>query len=120
MLCALLGLIPTPSGALSVVMTLLSIAFFVPPAWLLADAYKTGCEKTVTLLRRISLISLSATLVLFIANILAVAGSEALGDVLYVLLAIVSVPMVCSGHYVLSLFLWACLLICALPKKKIS
>ena len=119
-LCALLGLIPTPSAPLAVVMTLLSIAFFVPPAWLLADAYKTGCEKTVTLLRRISLISLGATLLLFIINILSVTGSEALGDVMYVLLALVSVPMVCSGHYVLSLFLWACLLICALPKKKVS
>ena len=119
-LCALLGLIPNPSAPLAVVMTLLSIAFFVPPAWLLADAYKTGCEKTVTLLRRISLISLGATLLLFIVNILAVTGSEALGDVMYVLLAIVSVPMVCSGHYVLSLFLWACLLICALPQKKVN
>lgn len=119
-LCALLGLIPTPSGALAVVMTMLSVGFFVPPAWLLIDAYKTGCQKTLKTLRLISIISLGATLLLFVANILAVLAPEALGNVLYFLLAILSVPMVCSGHYVLSLFLWACILICSLPKKKLN
>lgn len=119
-LCALLGLIPTPTGALAVVMTVLSVGFFVPPAWLLVEALKTGDEKTVKQLRLLSILSLSLTVVLFIANILSMAAPEAVGNVLYFLLSILSVPMVCSGHWALSLFLWACILFCTLPKKKVN
>ena len=34
-----------------------------------------------------------------------------MGNFLYQVLIIVSSPMVCSRHWALSLFLWACLLI---------
>ena len=115
-LCALFGLIPAPSGALAATMTVLSLLFFVPPALLLVEAYKTGDRKTLKRLRLLSGLSLLLTVVLFIANILSMAASEAVGNVLYFLLSIVSVPMVCSGHWVLSLFLWACLLFCTWKK----
>ena len=117
-LCALLGLLPSPKGALQAVMTVLSVLFFLPPALLFFDARKTGDTKTLKLLRLLSAISLGGTVLLFILNILAVIWPEAVGNVLYVLLNFVSTPMVCSGHYALSLFLWACLLLCTLPKKK--
>ena len=42
------------------------------------------------------------------------AGAQAvltMGNVLFAVLIVVSSPMVCSGYWALSLFLWACLLI---------
>ena len=41
-----------------------------------------------------------------------------LGLVLHYVLTIVSSPMICSGHWAMSLFLWACLLMVSLSKKK--
>lgn len=117
-LCALLGLLPNPTGALAIVMTVLSLAFFLPPALLFIDARNAGDKKTTKLLRLISGISLGATVLLFIGNICAVAWPEAAGTVLHIILNFVSVPMFCSGHYALSLFLWACLLLCTLTRKK--
>jgi hypothetical protein len=38
--------------------------------------------------------------------------------VLYVLLAMFTAPMICGQSWVLSLFLWACLLMLSLPEKK--
>jgi hypothetical protein len=60
---------------------------------------------------------LGLTLALLVANVFSVLWSEAVGTVLYELLIFVSVPMVCSRHWVLSLFLWACLFFSTLPKK---
>lgn len=116
-LCGGLSLIPAPAGALRVVMTLLSLLFFLPPLFLLLDARRSGDAKTMKLLRLLSILSLSLTFLLLIANIAAVLAPQVLGNILYSILIFVSVPMVCSGHYVLSLFLWACLLLCTLLKK---
>ena len=52
----------------------------------------------------------------FVANIAAVNASEKVGLVLYRILNFVSVPMLCSRHYVLSMFLWAFLLFATIPK----
>lgn len=118
LLCAGLSLIGTPAPALSLVMTVFSILFFAPPALLLINARRRGDQKTQKTLRLLSLVSLGATLLFFIANILSILGSALLGDILYYVLLFVSVPMVCSRHFLLSLFLWACLLFCTLPKKR--
>ena len=117
-LCAGLGHITQPSDVQSVALTLLSLVFFVPGAILLVDALRFGDPKTRKTLRWISGISLGLTLVLLVANVFSVLWSEAAGTVLYELLIFVSVPMVCSRHWVLSLFLWACLFFAALPAKK--
>lgn len=117
-LCALFGLIPSPAGPLKVFMTLLSILFFLPPALLFYNARRSGDEKTMKRLCLISTLSLAATFLLFVLNILSVLWPKAVGSAMHVLLNFVSVPMLCSGHYALSLFLWACLLFCTLPKRK--
>ncbi|HIS60046.1 MAG TPA: hypothetical protein IAC17_06375, partial [Candidatus Faecousia faecipullorum] len=54
--------------------------------------------------------SLGATGLLLALNFLTALGSETLGNVLHGILTIVSSPMICSGYWALSLFLWACLL----------
>lgn len=119
-LCAGLSHIPDPEGAQSVALTLLSLAFFVPGVILLIDALRTGDQKARLTLRWISGLSLGLTLLLLVANVFSVLGSETLGTVFYELLLFASVPMICSQYWVLSLFLWACLLFATLPAKKQS
>ena len=117
-ICAGLGFIPEPEGTVRIFLTVISVLFFVPPAILLYDAFSGRDRKTVLLVRRLSALSLGVTLVLLIANFLAALTSEWLGTVLHVLLAICSAPMFCSNYWILSLFLWAVLLVSSMQKWK--
>ncbi|MBQ2855119.1 MAG: hypothetical protein IJE81_06560 [Oscillospiraceae bacterium] len=110
--CAGLGFIPEPVPVLRGIMTALSVAFFVPPAVLL---YRGGRE-TAQLIRNLSAASLGLTLVLLVLNLVFAVSSEFLGSVLHYVLTIVSAPMICSGYWALSLFLWACLLMASRKK----
>ena len=122
LLCGFLGLIVPETGLQKAAMTVLGLAFFVPPAVLLVQAHLQSDKKELLRLRLISILSLSLTLVVFFFNIISVGGTEAAGNVLYYVLIFVSVPMICCRFYVLSLFLWACLLFASIPaiyrKKK--
>ena len=110
-LCAALGFIPSAEGAASTAMTLLSIGFFIPGAMLLYRGQRMQ-------IRIISAVSLGATMVSVILNILSVTMERIDGEILYALLALVSAPMFCSRIWVLSLFLWACLLMASFFWKK--
>ena len=116
--CAALGFIPEPEESVRTVLTLAAVSLFLPPASLLYGAAKSGDRNTLTLVRSLSAASLGLTALLLILNFLSVAWSEAVGNFLYRVLIIVSSPMVCSGHWALSLFLWACLLITAHQQLK--
>jgi len=94
--------------------TAAAVAFFVPPALLL----HRGSRDTVKLIRNLSALSLGVTLVTLILNFVLAVGSETLGNILHIVLTIVSAPMLASGYWVLSLFLWACLLMASLKKLK--
>ena len=109
-LCAGLGFLPEVTGW----MTALSLLFFLPPALLLAKKDRN----TVLLVRNLSILSLSVTLVALILNFVLAVSSETLGNILHYVLTIVSAPMLCSGYWVLSLFLWACLLMVSLKLLK--
>jgi len=113
-LCAALGFIPEPQGALKTAMTILSVLFFLPPFLLL---YRCGRD-TALLIRNLSALSLGVTLVTLILNFILAVSSEILGNILHYILVVVSAPMICSGYWVLSLFLWACLLMGSLKKTK--
>ena len=117
-LCAALGFIPNPGTALKILLTLLSVAFFIPGALLLRHAALNKDRNTATLVRNLAAASLVLTLVLIIGNFFSVLGSARLGDILYTLLIIISSPMICSQYWVLSLFLWACLMIWSLQILK--
>ena len=113
-ICACLGVVRDAAGFGKVLLILSSLIFFLPGVLLLY----WGQRKQV---RIISICSLSATLVLLVANFFSVLASKAVGDILYALLVLVSSPMVCSQYWVLSLFLWACLLMATFVKpKKVS
>ena len=111
-LCAGLGFIPAPTGAVKGLMTALSVLFFLPPVLLLWKADR----ETSLLIRNLSMLSLGVTMVTLILNFVMAVSSEFLGNVLHYVLVIVSVPMICSGYWVLSLFLWASLLMVSLKK----
>ena len=108
--CGTLGLVQPTGDLQSGAMTLCSILFFVPPGILLATAIKHKDLKTMRRIRLICILCLSLTLVCLIANIAVFNASEAVGNLLMVVLNFLSVPMVCSQYYALSLFLWACML----------
>lgn len=117
-LCAGLGFIPTSSGVLRFFMILLSVCFFVPPGVLLYQADREGDRQTAVLIRNLSAASLGLTVVILTANFLSLMAPEAVGNVLYAMLVIVSSPMVCGQYWVLSLFLWACLLSASFVLRK--
>lgn len=123
--CAMLGFIPQPEGFLKGLLILVSAAFFIPGGMLLFRANKA---KDLSLLKTICLlclISLGSTLFFLVLNFMSGSGSQAAGKLLYGFLVIFSSPMVCSQYWVVSLFLWACLLMTALSflkkaKKELS
>lgn len=109
-LCAGLGFVPNPDGALEGLCTALSVCFFAPPALLLYRANRSGDLKTAAVIRVLSFASLLATLTMLILNFMSARWALWIGNVLYALLVILSSPMIASGYWALSLFLWACLL----------
>ena len=117
-LCAGLGFIPEPESIMAAVLTCFAVASFLPPCLLLYRAVKSGNRDHCMLIRNLSALSLGLTVVCLIANFLTVFASETLGLILHHILIIVSSPMVCSGHWALSLFLWACLLMVSTKHSK--
>ena len=104
-LCAVLGLLPD-AGIWGIAAALL---FFLPPALLL---YR-GSRKSRCLVRNLSALSLGLTLAVMLLSIVTAASGDTLGIFLHVVLVIVSTPMFCAVRWVLSLFLWAFLMIAA-------
>ena len=108
--CAALSFVPVSNGLVYGLLVLLSLLFFVPPGMLLYQAKQKQDRKIFRLVRNLALTSLIGTLLLFVLNVLSVTMSTVVGNVLYVLLALISVPMICGQIWVLSLFCWAILL----------
>ena len=119
-LCMVLGYRVTApiTTAQQVGLTILSLAFFVPPTILLIDSYRQKDQKALLVLRIVSGLSLGLTFFLLILNVLSAAWPEAAGEFLHQLLILVSVPMATCGNWLVSLFLWACLLFATFTKKK--
>ena len=101
-----------------VLLTLLSLAFFIPGFLLLYYSLREGEWKTRKIVRLISAASLVLTLLALVGNFLSVLASAFVGNLLYVVLLFVSAPMISSGYWVVSIFLWACLLIGSFLKGK--
>lgn len=114
--CAGLGFIPLPVGGLKVFMIAAAVAFFVPPALLIRSAVnrKRPYRDMLLLIRNLSLFSLIATTVVLLLNFLSVTWPQFVGDGLYGLLVVISTPMICGQYWLISLFLWACLLMVCL------
>ncbi len=118
--CAGLGFIDDPQGLQKAAQVAMAVIFFIPGAWLLIDSLRQKDKKSLSLLCWISGLSLGLTTVVFVANLFSALGSSALGDAMYTLLILVSVPMVCSRYWALSLFAWACLFFASFFGRKKS
>ena len=116
-LCTIFGFIDTDNSLLKAIFALFSMGFFLPGGILLYEAVTDKDRKTVRIIRGISIASLTLTVVLIILNALTLPSTEAVGDRMNVLLIILSTPMFASQVWVLSLFLWACLLMGSFFKK---
>ena len=114
--CVLLGAIPDRSTAGHVLLTGFSLAFFIPPAILLVNALHDRDSKTLKRLRLISILSLVLTMLALVGNILSVLSGQLVGDIAYVVLLLVSAPMLCCKYWVLPMLLWAILLFSTFPK----
>lgn len=113
-ICTVLAFIPTISGTLSGLMILLSIGFFVPGAMLIREGKSRRDRGLLKKVRNVCLLSLGLTLAGILLNFLSVNGSAALGTVAYWFLILVSTPMVCAQIWLISMFLWAFLLMATL------
>ena len=120
LLCAGLGFIPLPVGGLKVFVIAAAVAFFIPPALLIRTAVnrKRPHRDMLRLIRNLSLFSLSSTTVVLLLNFLSVSWPPFVGNGLYGLLVVISTPMICGQYWLLSLFLWACLLFGSFTQKK--
>lgn len=120
-ICALLGcVVGEAEGMRRAILILFSLLFFVPPTILLVDAIRKQHTKTIRLIRWISFTSLLLTMLLLVGNIFSAQGSETLGLTLYYILIFISVPMISSQYWFLSLFLWACLFCSTIKRKRKS
>ena len=119
-LCAGLGFIQLPVGGLKAFLIVAAVAFFIPPALLIRWAVnrKRPHRDTLLLIRNLSLISLVATTVVLLLNFLSVKWPEFIGGGLYALLVVISTPMICGQYWLLSLFLWAFLLMVSLKYSR--
>ena len=116
-ICLVVGFIPNLTGFWRFLAVLLGVLFFLPPFYLVFRAKKAKDRKALLALRCISGGVLALSLILLALNFLSVYFSARAGLVLYVLLAMFSVPMVCIQYWFLGLFLWACLLMVTLQKE---
>jgi len=109
-ICAGLGFIPAPQGGAYAILLVFALLFFVPPTLLTCKAVKSGDIAELKRIRTISLVWLGLTLSVLALNFLSVSFTAAGGLLVYWLLIIVSAPMVCGQIWVVSIFLWGCLL----------
>ena len=107
--CAALGFLRQEQESPGWWYTAVSALFFLPPAVILLRSRKEGDIRSLKILRYLSGASLGITALGLVLNFLSVRWGDAAGDILHSILAVVSTPMIASGFWALSLFLWACL-----------
>ena len=117
-LCAGLGFITGPKNSTRILMTVFSLALFLPPFLLNYRAAQKKDRRTLTLVRNLSFYWLVLASVLLVGNFLTVFTSETLGKLMHMLLVIVASPLIASGSWALTIFLWACVFFDARAKLK--
>ena len=117
-ICAGLGFIPDPPGALKVLMIGLTLGFFAVPGWFLTWLDKRRDRLHIRILRNLAAASLGLTLVLIVVNFMAFMAPESVGTLLHILLIIVSAPMVSGQVWAIGLFGWAYLLVSSVQALK--
>ena len=110
LVCAILGFLPEPGGFWKFLCVSMSVLCFVPGGLLVKLAGDRQDRKTLRVIRNLSIISLSLTVVLWTLNVLSTMMSQTWGYIFNAMLIIFTTPMVCAQYWVLSLFGWSMLL----------
>ncbi len=113
-ICIGLGFVRNAEGFGKFLLVATSVIFFLPGFMLLQMGYKKKNAQLIRRIRIISLLSIVCTIISFFAFVASLFAPLWLGDLCYFLLIACSVPMLCAQYWVLSLFLWSCLLILSL------
>ena len=116
--CAGLGFLKATGEGMQFVMTVLSVALFVPAFLLIYRAADQGDKRTLKIVRNLSFCWLMLACLLLVANFLSVLASENVGNLLHILLIIAASPLVACGSWALAIFCWACVFFDALTKLK--
>ena len=117
-LCVGLGTVEKVEGLGKVFFILTALIFFIPGVMLLSMGIRENNKKTVLRVRIIAVCSLLLTVAVFCVNLWAVGASAGVGRFLHDLLNLVSAPMFCMQYWIVSLFLWACILSASFLKRK--
>lgn len=115
-LCVGLGTVGTVEGIGKIFFVLTALIFFIPGILLLVFGLRKKNKKMLLRVRIVCICSLVLTLIFLVANFLTANASDATGYAMFELLNLVSAPMLCSQYWILSLFLWACLLMGSFTK----
>lgn len=106
LITAVLGFFPQQDGILRILRLALTVLFFAPPVVIL----RRGSSRDARRIFAISAASLCLSASVIVLSVIFARAGAFLGNILHIVLVIVSAPMVCGGVWVLSLFLWACLM----------
>ncbi len=117
-ICTALGFLGEVQGVGRAFLVLAAVIFFLPPAALMEQGIREQDKKLLRTLRILAALSLMLTLVFTVANVAVAVGAESTNALLHICLVLVSTPMLCGQYWVLSLFLWACLLFVSFLKPK--
>ena len=117
-LCAVLGFIPEPTGFFKFLFVVAAVAFFVPGFVLLTKADHRDELKTIRIVRNLSMGALALSVAMILLNFASVLLSKDWGTVLYYMMVVLASPLVCGQYWVLTLFLWACLMFYAISLLK--
>ena len=118
-LTAVLGLAVTPKTVgVRLAMQLAAAVFFLPPWLILTKAKAESSAHHRNLIRLLAAAALVLAMVMICLNIVAVHWSEGAAAAINIVTTVVTAPMVCGDAYVLSLFLWATLLVGSFGQKK--
>ena len=118
-LCLAMSFFGDTPGAQYGALMLLGLLFFVPGGILLYRGVKRDNKLIVSRIFWLSIASLSLTLFMLIITFLTVNEPAEVGLAVHILLAAVSVPMICTQVWVISWFGWACyLMVCVSYLRK--
>lgn len=109
-----LGFIPAPPTFVKVLLVIVSICFFIPGGLLLYQGDRSCIRKV----RLLSIASLALTLITIILNFTSVLMTPIWGNIFYILMGIVSTPMLCAQYWLISLFGWSLLMSASILAKK--
>lgn len=106
-----LGFLAGATGLVKAALIVLALMSFVPGGLLLVRGYCHKNRRLILSVRWVSIAVLALTTVFLAVFFLCAAfASEATVNVVFILLGVVSAPMLSGQYWILGLFLWACLL----------